>query len=155
MNALRYIRIPLHRVPYNLLGGLSTVPANSVPATSIHSSAVRVRSFKQWYKDFWSDPIPRPPWKHCAQIGDPVLRQVCDEIPVAHMKDPEVKMIIQQLVSTLRAYNLVGIAANQIGVPLRIIAMEFRKSYAEKVAPEVFRAKEMELFPLTVKFWKI
>lgn len=94
--------------------------------------------------------MPRPPWKHCAQIGDPVLRQVCDEIPVANIKDPEVKMIIDQMVSTLRAYNLVGMAANQIGVPLRIIVIEYRESYAEKVAPEIYRAKEMELFPLTV-----
>lgn len=61
-------------------------------------------------------------------------------------------MLIDQMVDTLRTYNLVGIAANQIGVPLRIIAIEYRKSYGEKVAPEIYRAKEMELFPLTVYF---
>ncbi len=58
------------------------------------------------------------------QIGHPVLRQVAKAIDVADIKSDEVQSLIADLVDTMRAANGAGIAANQIGVPLRVTVME-------------------------------
>lgn len=51
----------------------------------------------------------------------------------------------------LHDYRLVGIAAPQIGVPLRIFLMEFAESKKENFTPEVYKAREMAPMPLTVR----
>lgn len=151
MSALRFLRNLFIRAPYNLLGQINTISVRS-----ICSSAIRPAKLRQWYRAFWKDDAPlSPPYKHCTQIGDPVLRQVTCDIPIENITEPFVVTVIEQMKQTLRAYNLVGISANQIGVSLSIMMMEYRKSYAENVQPEVFRAKEMQIVPLTVIIFTI
>ncbi len=58
------------------------------------------------------------------QIGHPVLRQMATEVPVDEIKSDETQALIGDLVDTMRAANGAGIAANQIGVPLRVTVME-------------------------------
>lgn len=50
----------------------------------------------------------------------------------------------------LRDYNLVGIAANQIGCSFRIFCMEFREDAKKKYSAEVYRIRQMETYPMTV-----
>lgn len=145
MSALRLICNSVARKPHKFT---SLVEAISV--RTISSSAIQMKTFKQMYQQFWSDPAPQPPWKHCCQIGDPVLRQVTTDVPVDHIKDDAVQQIIKQMTQTMRNYNLVGISANQIGVEFSIIVMEVRKTYVEKIPAKEVKAKELEIFPLTV-----
>lgn len=51
----------------------------------------------------------------------------------------------------LRAYNLVGISAPQIGVPVRIFLIEFNDKWIDNFPTEVYKNREMLIFPLTVR----
>lgn len=52
--------------------------------------------------------------------------------------------------NVLNAYRLVGIAAPQIGISLRIILIQFKENLKENFTPEVYRARQMQTLPLTV-----
>ncbi|CRK90454.1 CLUMA_CG004169, isoform A [Clunio marinus] len=91
-----------------------------------------------------------PPWGHCVQIGDPVLREIADEVPKELIKSPEIQYLIKQMKVVLKDYRLVGIAAPQIGISLRIILMFCGEHLKDVITPETFKAREMSTFPLTV-----
>src|SRR5690606_8729754 len=52
------------------------------------------------------------------RMGDPRLRRVAD--PVREFDTPELHALIDDMIDTMRAYNGAGLAAPQIGVPLRV-----------------------------------
>ena len=58
------------------------------------------------------------------RIGDPVLRERAGEIDPADIAGPEVQALVDDLIDTMREANGAGLAANQIGVPLRVAVME-------------------------------
>ncbi len=49
-------------------------------------------------------------------FGDPVLRSVCDRI---RSGDPRAKVLVEDLLETVRVPGRAGLAANQIGVSMR------------------------------------
>ena len=53
--------------------------------------------------------------------GDPVLRQKAKKV---HTIDPSIQKLIDDMIETMRDAPGVGLAANQIGVPLRVIVIE-------------------------------
>jgi peptide deformylase len=53
--------------------------------------------------------------------GDPVLRQKAKKVRVI---DGSIQKLIDDMIDTMRDAPGVGLAANQVGVPLRIIVME-------------------------------
>jgi peptide deformylase len=57
-------------------------------------------------------------------VGHPVLRQRARELTPAELASPEMQQLIDDLVDTMRAANGAGIAANQVGVPVRITTIE-------------------------------
>ncbi|XP_016989973.1 peptide deformylase, mitochondrial [Drosophila rhopaloa] len=91
-----------------------------------------------------------PPYRHFTQIGDPVLRQVAEEVPPERIDTKEIDQIIDRMVKVLRHYDCVGVAAPQIGIPLRIIVMEFREGKQEQFKPEIYEERKMSTLPLTV-----
>lgn len=74
-----------------------------------------------------------------VQIGEPVLRETAKKVD--SVSNPSVKVVIQDLVDTMREKELVGIAAPQLGESLRIFVSEIRETK--------FRTKE-EVEPLTI-----
>lgn len=60
------------------------------------------------------------------QVGNPIIRAVAK--PVTNVGAAQTKNLIHDLVDTMRAGALVGIAAPQIGVSKRIFATEIRKT---------------------------
>ena len=54
------------------------------------------------------------------QVGDPVLRVAAATIPPEEVGSVEVQTLIDDLIDTMRDANGAGIAANQVGVPLRV-----------------------------------
>lgn len=69
------------------------------------------------------------------QKGDPVLRQVAEEVPLAEIGSPEVTKILADMRTALEAEeDGVALAAPQIGVPLRIFV----------VSPRVFAVDDEE-----------
>lgn len=62
--------------------------------------------------------------REIVTVGHPVLRERAREVTPEELATPEVQQLIDDLVDTMRAANGAGIAANQIGVPLRITTIE-------------------------------
>lgn len=109
------------------------------------------KSFQKWYRDVMT-PKPRnnPPYNHFTQVGDPVLRAQAAEVPNELIQSKEVDLIVEQMIKVLHKYDCVGIAAPQIGISLRIIAMEFGEKLKNKFTPTVYEARKMSTLPLTV-----
>jgi peptide deformylase len=57
-------------------------------------------------------------------IGDPVLREPAREVDPDELRTPRVQALIDDLIETRRAANGAGLAAVQIGEPLRIAVAE-------------------------------
>ncbi|EDX13467.1 peptide deformylase, mitochondrial [Drosophila simulans] len=91
-----------------------------------------------------------PPYRHFTQIGDPVLRQRAEEVPPEDIDSREINQIIDGMVKVLRHYDCVGVAAPQVGIPLRIIVMEFREGKQEQFKPEIYEERKMSTLPLAV-----
>jgi len=110
------------------------------------------QSFRKWYQHLWTtERTNLPPYNHFTQIGDPVLRQQAALVPKEHMASPEIKAIVERMVKVLRKFDCVGIAAPQIGVSLRIIAMEFKGRIRKELPEAVYQARQMSELPLTVR----
>lgn len=76
--------------------------------------------------------------KKTTQIGSPILRTQARE--VHDFKSSIVGKTITDLVATMRATNLVGMAAPQIGTGLRIFVSEIRKTkYRKDLVSEKLR----------------
>ncbi len=58
------------------------------------------------------------------QIGHPVLRQAARPIADDEIGSGEIQQLIDDMIETMRAVNGAGIAANQVGEPVRVTVME-------------------------------
>ena len=62
--------------------------------------------------------------REIVTVGHPVLRQRTTPVDPADIAGPEIQGLIADLIDTMRHANGAGIAANQIGVPLRVAVIE-------------------------------
>lgn len=68
-----------------------------------------------------------------VQLGNKVIRSKAKN--VSSVSDPEVQMVIRDLISVMRERNLVGLAAPQIGIGKRIFVTEVRTTtYRKNIA---------------------
>jgi peptide deformylase len=70
-------------------------------------------------------------------IGDPALRFRAEEVDPASIASPEVQAVVDDLVDTMRAASGAGLAATQIGVPLRVCAIEVRSNLRYPYKPDI------------------
>lgn len=131
-----------------------------LPSTkTIHTSA-QLDSFKTWYQSKWTPRKTEAPYAHVIQVGDPILRQKSSPVPLDAIKSKELNFFIDQLIDVLHNYKLVGIAAPQVGIGLRIIVMEFDdRLVKDEFTAQEYKVREMENLPLTVsvdipKIWR-
>jgi len=61
------------------------------------------------------------------QMGDPVLREAAREVTAEELASAEVQQLIDDMIETMRAADGAGLAAPQVGVPLRIAVIEVRE----------------------------
>jgi peptide deformylase len=61
------------------------------------------------------------------EMGDPVLREVAREVTPEELAGAEVQGLIDDMIETMRDANGAGLAAPQVGVPLRIAVIEVRE----------------------------
>jgi peptide deformylase len=62
--------------------------------------------------------------REIVTIGHPALRERAIELTRDELRSPEVQALIDDLIETKRAAHGAGIAANQVGVPLRVAVAE-------------------------------
>jgi len=72
-----------------------------------------------------------------AQIGHPVLRQVAREVTREELAAPATQQLIDDLIETMRDADGAGLAAIQIYEPVRIAAIEVRKSARYPYKPPI------------------
>lgn len=118
---------------------------------SFHKNARLDKSFAAMYRKFWAPKTNEPPFQHAVQVGDPVLRRKCDPVPEEGINSPEIKFLISLMTNVLQKYKCVGLAAPQIGIPLRVVALEFKETYKKDFAPEELQTRNMQTLPLTVR----
>ncbi len=73
--------------------------------------------------------------KPTVQIGNPIIRNKCNR--VNNFASPKVVKTIKDLVDSMRKHELVGMAANQIGVDLQIFVTELRKTKIRKSLKDI------------------
>jgi peptide deformylase len=65
--------------------------------------------------------------REIVEIGDPVLRRPARELTPGEIGSAGVQRLIDDLIDTVRAASGAGLAANQIGEPLRVAVVEVRE----------------------------
>lgn len=91
-----------------------------------------------------------PPYNQVCQVGDPVLRSQAAAVDPSAIQGPEVQKVIKCLVKIIRKHECVGLSAPQIGVPLRILAMEYPKKMLEDSSAASVEARGLMAFPLMI-----
>ncbi len=84
-----------------------------------------------------------------VKIGNPVLRHKCGKLKSHAFQNIPLIRFLKQMIATMRAAQGVGLAANQVGAPLKVIVMECHsnKRYPKRgdfplqvyVNPEIIR----------------
>ncbi|XP_071451081.1 peptide deformylase, mitochondrial-like [Hetaerina americana] len=108
------------------------------------------RKLAHMYRTFWLPNNPVPPYDHVCQIGDPVLRTKAELVNPEEIMSDKIQLIIKKLRKTMKGYDAVGMAAPQIGIPLRIFAVEFSELKKEEFSKEIIQLREISSFPLKV-----
>jgi peptide deformylase len=85
-----------------------------------------------------------------VQVGTPVLRERAHEIAVEKIGTPQFAELCAALVATMREAPGVGLAAPQVGLPLRIFVMEDQPEYVANLTPEENAERDREAVPLRI-----
>jgi peptide deformylase len=91
--------------------------------------------------------LPSPP---IIQAGAAVLRRRSVEVPASLLGTRALAQLVDAMVETMRAAPGVGLAAPQLGVPLRIFVAEDTAERMAHVSPESRALRERTPLPLTV-----
>ena len=75
--------------------------------------------------------------REIVTVGHPVLRQRARDVTRAELASPSVHAFIDDLIETMRHANGAGLAANQVGEPVRIAAIEVKDNPRYPYKPEV------------------
>jgi peptide deformylase len=73
--------------------------------------------------------------REILQLGNPALRQLAQ--PVENLQDPALQSLIDELIETLTTSGGVGIAAPQVGLPLRLMIVASHPTPRYPDAPEM------------------
>lgn len=152
-------RLCAPRAPRHGVGGLGAnavtyipsqvLPHSSRPSSLPYSSSVKVRSYLQYVKHKIRPP-PSPPYCHVCQVGDPVLRSHAAAVDPAAITGPEIQQTIKAMVKVMRKLDCVGLSAPQIGVPLRILALEYPERMLLESSPAAREIRGLSVQPLRI-----
>ncbi|KAH7547378.1 hypothetical protein FEM48_Zijuj01G0303400 [Ziziphus jujuba var. spinosa] len=85
-----------------------------------------------------------------VKAGDPVLHEPAREVEPGEIQSERIQKIIDDMVLAMRKAPGVGLAAPQIGIPLRIIVSEDTKEYISYAPKEDIKAQDRRPFDLLV-----
>ncbi len=87
-----------------------------------------------------------------VQTGATVLRSRAREVEPDRIASKEMRDLVATMIATMRAAPGVGLAAPQIGVPLRVIVLEDREELQKNLTATERRERERAPFPTRVIF---
>ncbi len=82
--------------------------------------------------------------RYVVQTGDPVLRQICEPVKAFN---GELWALLDDMKTTVRAENGAGLAAPQVGVPIRAVVIDVGEGYFELVNPKIISVKGEQTGP--------
>ncbi|XP_075503648.1 peptide deformylase 1A, chloroplastic-like [Primulina tabacum] len=85
-----------------------------------------------------------------VKAGDPVLHEPAQEVRAEEIKSERIQKIVDDMVKVMRKAPGVGLAAPQIGIPLRIIVLEDTKEYIGYAPKEETKRQDRRPFDLLV-----
>jgi peptide deformylase len=87
-----------------------------------------------------------------VQTGAPGLRSRASEVAPERVTTKEMQDLVATMIGTMRAAPGVGLAAPQIGVPLRVIVLEDREELQKSLTADERRERDRVSFPTRVFF---
>ena len=100
---------------------------------------------EEWLASVPSDGLPP-----IVQAGAAVLREPALEVPAARIGSPPLARLVEIMVEAMRAAPGVGLAAPQIGVPLRVYVAEDPEERLANVPADARAVRGRAPLPLTV-----
>jgi peptide deformylase len=85
-----------------------------------------------------------------VQVGATVLRARATEVPPERIATDEFQELVATMITTMREAPGVGLAAPQIGVPLRVIVLEDRQDFIARSSAVEIQEKERVPFATRV-----
>jgi len=95
---------------------------------------------------------PKKPRGHIVQLGDPVLRRKCAEVPKEDIKKKEIRDVLSAMHAALVRYDGVGLSAPQVGVALQILMIQVTAKQLDMYTIEAQEERQMKEVPLKVLF---
>ncbi|XP_073007806.1 peptide deformylase 1A, chloroplastic isoform X1 [Typha latifolia] len=155
--------------PKILLGNSKTIlrpprcPTTALHELPIGSRAAEVRRFSNggqrgsssrssrvsagWFSGFRSKKADLP---EIVKAGDPVLHEPAREVCIKEIGSEKIEKIIEDMIAVMRNAPGVGLAAPQIGIPLKIIVLEDTKEYIGYAPKNEIEAQDRRPFDLLV-----
>ncbi|KAM7471700.1 hypothetical protein LguiA_009883 [Lonicera macranthoides] len=87
-----------------------------------------------------------------VKAGDPVLHEPARDVSPEEIGSERIQKIVDDMVKVMRSAPGVGLAAPQIGIPLKIIVLEDTKEYISYATKEETKAQDRRPFDLLVFF---
>jgi peptide deformylase len=97
-----------------------------------------------------SPPASPSPALPIVQAGATVLRTRAVEVAPERITSAEIQQLIARMIAAMREAPGVGLAAPQLGVPLRVLVLEDTAERMAKLTPAEIRERERELVPVRV-----
>ncbi|XP_037538609.1 peptide deformylase, mitochondrial [Nematolebias whitei] len=127
----------------------STLLPHSSACRRSLSSNLKARSYFKYMKRKIISP-PSPPYSHACQVGDPILRSQAAPVDPGAVMTPEIQQVMSSMRKVMRKLDCMGLSAPQIGVPLRILMLEYPVKMFEEILPAVREAQGLSVQPLRI-----
>ncbi|XP_025677871.1 peptide deformylase 1A, chloroplastic/mitochondrial isoform X1 [Arachis hypogaea] len=127
---------------------ISNHKALSLTSSSSGSSTVAVRA--GWFLGLTDSKNKKMGLPETVKAGDPVLHEPAEDVDPNEVRSERIQKIIDDMIRVMRKAPGVGLAAPQIGVPLRIIVLEDTTEYIGYAPKEEVKAQDRRPFDLLV-----
>lgn len=94
---------------------------------------------------------PRPHHPEIVQLGNPTLRTKAHTVAPESIASPEFQALVDRMIRVMREAPGVGLAAPQLGIPLRVFVMEDRAEYLARQTKLEVEERGRVAYP--VKVW--
>ncbi|XP_043259954.1 peptide deformylase, mitochondrial-like [Colletes gigas] len=120
--------------------------------SNMRTNSVRyfsLKTVKKTFMNYFRPEAPMPPYNHICQLGDPVLRMKATPVDAKVLQTNEFQKILEHLARVMRKYQMPGLSAPQIGLPLQIFVIEVTEKMLNNIDKEMQQFCEMDQIPLT------